>query len=70
MLPANWRKRFHVQPSTQLIVRESDDGTLVVETREQGLRRAQLLVFRYVKPGDPSMVDELLEERRKEAEIE
>jgi hypothetical protein len=50
-------------------MRESGDEALVTESREQGLRRAQLLVSRYVKPADPSMVDELLEERRKEAEI-
>ena len=67
MLPADWRKRFKVGPTTQLIVREDVNGALVVETREQGLRRAQELVARYIPAGGPSLVDELLEDRRREA---
>ena len=70
MLPADWRKRFQIGPSTQLIVREQPNGSLVLETREQGLHRAQLLVSQYVKSTDRSLVDELLEDRRKEAESE
>ena len=70
MLPADWRKRFQIGPSTQLVVREQSNGSLVLETREQGLRRAQLLVSQYVKSTDRSLVDELLEDRRKEAESE
>lgn len=64
MLPADWRKRFQVGPATQLVVREDRNGALVVETREQGLRRAQELVARYIPPHSGSMADELLEERR------
>jgi AbrB family looped-hinge helix DNA binding protein len=70
MLPADWRKRFQVGPATQLIVREDVNGALVVETREQGLRRAQELVARYIPPDSPSLVDELLKERRQEAACE
>lgn len=67
MLPVQWRKRFQVGPSTQLFVREDTSGALIVETKEQGLRRAQELVAQYVAPDSPSMAAELLEERRREA---
>jgi bifunctional DNA-binding transcriptional regulator/antitoxin component of YhaV-PrlF toxin-antitoxin module len=69
-LPANWRKRFNVSPSTEVLVTESDIGALIVGTKEQGPRRAQRIVARYVKPGDACMVDELLRDRRQEAESE
>lgn len=67
MLPVGWRRRFHVGPNTQLIVREDFNGALVMETREQGLRRAQQLVAQYIPPDSRSLVDELLDERRNEA---
>ncbi len=67
MLPADWRKRFQVGSATQLVVREDVNGALVVETREQGLRRAQELVVRYIPCDSHSLVDELLAERRREA---
>jgi len=67
MLPSDWRRRFQVGPATQLVVREDSNGALIVETKEQGLRRAQELVARYIRPGSSSLVDELLEERRNEA---
>ena len=70
MLPAGWRKRFKVGPATQLIVREDDTGALIVETKEQGLRRAQELVAHYIPADAPSLVDELLEDRRREAASE
>lgn len=64
MLPADWRKRFRVEPSATLVVTETESGALIVETREQGLRRAQAMVARYVAPGAVSMSEELSRERR------
>ncbi len=71
MLPATWRKRHAIEPSTELFVRERKDGALLIGTRDQGLRRAQALVRQYVKtqPGT-SIVDEFLAERRQEADRE
>jgi hypothetical protein len=40
-----------------------------VETREQGIRRAQALVRRYI-PAKVSLVDQLLSDRREEARRE
>jgi AbrB family looped-hinge helix DNA binding protein len=70
MLPAEWRKRAHIGPSTELYVHEDDNGALILETAEQGLARAQMLVAQFVSPDDPSMADELIEDRRKEAMLE
>jgi hypothetical protein len=69
MLPAGWRQKHGVSASSQLVVRERKDGSLRVETREQGVRRAQALVRRYI-PAGVSLVDELLEDRRREARRE
>lgn len=71
MLPATWRRRYAIQPSAELVVRERRSGALLVETREQGVRRAQALVRRYARPrAGASVVDEFLAERRAEADRE
>jgi antitoxin PrlF len=66
MLPAWWRKREGVGPSTELCVAVTEEGALVVETREQGLRRARALVRKYIPEG-VNLSDELIAERRAEA---
>ena len=47
----------------------TEEGSLVLETREQGLRRARALVRKYIPEG-VSLSDELIAERRLEAECE
>ena len=69
MLPAWWRKREQVDSSTDLCVAVTEGGALVVETREQGLRRARALVRKYIPEGI-KLSDELIAERRAEAERE
>jgi hypothetical protein len=66
MLPAWWRKKEGVDPSTELCVVVTEQGSLVVETREQGLRRARALMRKYIPEG-VSLSDELIAERRTEA---
>ena len=66
LLPAWWRRREGVDPSTELCVAVSEEGALVVETREQGLRRARALLHKYIPEG-VSLADELIAERRAEA---
>ena len=66
MLPAWWRKREGVDPSTELCVAVTEQGSLVVETREQGLRRARALMRKYIPEG-VNLSDELIAERRTEA---
>jgi bifunctional DNA-binding transcriptional regulator/antitoxin component of YhaV-PrlF toxin-antitoxin module len=69
MLPAWWRKREQIDSSTDLCVAVTEEGALVVETREQGLRRARALVRKYIPEGI-KLSDELIAERRAEVERE
>ena len=66
MLPAWWRRKEGVGPSTELCVAVTEEGALVVETRDQGLRRARALLRKYVPEG-VSLSDELIADRRAEA---
>jgi bifunctional DNA-binding transcriptional regulator/antitoxin component of YhaV-PrlF toxin-antitoxin module len=66
MLPAWWRRKQGVDPSTELCVAVTEEGALVVETRQQGLRRARALLRKYIPKG-VSLSDELIAERRAEA---
>jgi bifunctional DNA-binding transcriptional regulator/antitoxin component of YhaV-PrlF toxin-antitoxin module len=66
MLPSWWRKKAGVDASTELCVAAREDGGLILETREQGLRRARALLRRYI-PEDVSLSKELIAERRAEA---
>lgn len=65
-LPSWWRKREGVNRSTDLCVTATDEGSLVVETREQGLHRARNLLRKYIPEG-VNLSDELIAERRAEA---
>ena len=66
MIPAWWRKKQGVVPSTELCVAVTEEGALVVETREQGLRRARALLRKYIPEG-VNLSDELIADRRAEA---
>jgi bifunctional DNA-binding transcriptional regulator/antitoxin component of YhaV-PrlF toxin-antitoxin module len=66
MLPAWWRRKEGVSPSTELCVAVTEEGALLVETREQGLRRARALLRKYIPEG-VNLSDELIAERRAEA---
>ena len=55
-----------MDPSTELCVAVTAEGSLVVETREQGLRRARALMRKYIPEG-VNLSDELIAERRTEA---
>ena len=66
MLPAWWRKKEGVDPSTDLCVAVTEEGALVVETRQQGLRRARALLRKHIPEG-VNLSDELVAERRAEA---
>jgi antitoxin PrlF len=66
MLPSWWRKKMGVRPSTQLCAVVTQEGALILETRDQGLRRAQALVRKYIPEG-ATLSDELIVDRRAEA---
>ena len=69
LLPSWWRKQTGVHASTELLAAVDQSGALVLETREQGLQRAQALVRKYI-PAERLLSDEFISERRKEAAIE
>jgi bifunctional DNA-binding transcriptional regulator/antitoxin component of YhaV-PrlF toxin-antitoxin module len=69
MLPSWWRKQENVSPSTELCVAVTEHGGLVLETREQGLRRARALLRKYIHEGI-NLSDELTADRRAEAALE
>ena len=69
MLPSWWRKLSGVGPSTELLAAVDESGALVLETRDQGLRRARALIRKYI-PANRRLSDELIRERRREAALE
>jgi bifunctional DNA-binding transcriptional regulator/antitoxin component of YhaV-PrlF toxin-antitoxin module len=69
VLPSWWREQAGVGPSTELLAATDESGALVLETRDQGLRRARALVRKYI-PAERSLSDELLRDRRREAAVE
>ena len=65
VIPASIRREMEIVPGERLIARIKD-GQLVLEKREQVLARLKA-TFDNV-PADVSLVDELIAERREEAQ--
>ncbi len=68
VVPAALRKAMGLKVGDEILLR-LEGGEARLYTREQAIRRAQELVRRYVPEGE-SLVDELLEDRRREVEQE
>lgn len=68
VIPAAYRKVLGVQIGDELLL-QLEGGALRVYTRVEALKRAQQLVRKYVPKG-VSLVEELLRERRLEADRE
>lgn len=68
VIPASFRRAMNIQPGDQLVLRFAD-GELRAVSSAEGLRRARRRVAKYV-PRDRNLVDELIAERRLEAERE
>lgn len=67
VIPASLRRRLGIEPGEVLIARAEEDR-LVLERRKAILARLRERLR--VVPADVSLVDELIAERRKEAERE
>ena len=67
VIPAHIRRALEIRPG-QILIAKAEDGRLVLETREQVLARLQD-TFSQV-PGDVSLVEELIADRREEARRE
>ena len=68
VLPLDWRKAVHAKPGDELVIQVSDDG-LHISTVRQAIKRFQKLVALHVPP-EVDLVDELIRERRAEADDE
>ena len=68
VIPAVLRDRYNFEEGDMLIVRAKEDGVMV-ESASAALKRAQALVKTLVPEG-VSLVDELINDRRREAERE
>ncbi len=66
LLPSLWRQKTGIQPATELFATITEEGGLILETREQGLLRARALLRKYIPEGT-ILSDELVDERRAEA---
>ncbi|MCH8063130.1 MAG: AbrB/MazE/SpoVT family DNA-binding domain-containing protein [Chloroflexi bacterium] len=65
VIPAEYRKRLGIEPGDEIIV-SFKDGEIKITTVREAVRRAQEIVRRFVPEG-VSLVDELIQERRREA---
>jgi AbrB family looped-hinge helix DNA binding protein len=68
VLPLDWRKAVHARPGDELVIRVNDDG-LTVSTVQQSIQRFQKLVALHIPP-EIDLVDELIRERREDADDE
>ena len=68
VIPTEYRRRLGVEPGDEIILHLDEEG-LRLYTPAQAVARAQSLVRRYV-PEDRRLSEELIAERREEAERE
>lgn len=68
VVPASFRRALGVKAGDSLLLRLDDEG-MHVSTQAQALARAQAVIRRAV-PKDRNLVDELIADRRREAERE
>jgi len=68
VIPAELRQKYRIEIGDTLLWVE-DGGALRLSSRRDGIRRAQQIVAKYKRPG-VSVVDELIADRRLEAERE
>ncbi|HEY5005184.1 MAG TPA: AbrB/MazE/SpoVT family DNA-binding domain-containing protein [Ktedonobacteraceae bacterium] len=66
VIPVEYRQALGLHVGDEVILR-LEDGEVRIFTPQQAIKRAQELVRRYV-PGERSLSDELLEERKMERE--
>lgn len=68
VIPAEYRKAMGVDTGDELVL-ILEENSLRVLTPKEGIRRAQALVRSYIPEGR-LLSDELIEDRRKESELE
>jgi AbrB family looped-hinge helix DNA binding protein len=69
LIPAKLRAELNVEPGDPVVLETSGDE-LRVRPYRLAIREAQAIVRKYIPDRNRSLVDELIAERRKEAERE
>jgi len=69
VIPAKARKALGIAVGDEVVIRVGGEGEAVISSIRASILRAQQMVRKY-KKGGRSAVDELIKERRKEAERE
>jgi AbrB family looped-hinge helix DNA binding protein len=68
VLPAELRKEFGIEDGSEVVFTRTEHG-IEVKTLDEAIRQAQETVRRYV-PAGVSLVDELREDRRRDASLD
>ena len=68
VIPAEYRKAMGVEPGDEVVIVLEDEEIRIVSLRH-AVARAQALVRRYI-PCGPSLVEELISDRREETKRE
>lgn len=69
LIPAKLRTELNIEPGDPVVL-ETRGDELHVRPYRLAIREAQAIIRRYIPDRDRSLVDELIAERRKEAERE
>jgi AbrB family looped-hinge helix DNA binding protein len=69
LIPAKLRKELDVGPGDPVVL-ETRGDELYLRPYKTAIREAQAIIRKYIPDRDRSLVDELIEERRREAERE
>jgi AbrB family looped-hinge helix DNA binding protein len=69
LIPARLRTELNVRPGDAVIL-ETSGEELHVRPYKQAIREAQAIIRKYIPDQDRSLVNELIAERRQEAERE
>jgi AbrB family looped-hinge helix DNA binding protein len=66
VIPAECRAAAGIRPGDELLIEATGEGELRLRTKAQAIREAQAIVARYI-PKDRDLVQEFIDDRRKEA---
>lgn len=69
LIPSKLRKELKVGPGDPMVL-ETKGDELRLRPYRKAIREAQAIIAKYIPDRDRPLVDELIEERRKEAERE
>ena len=69
LIPARLRKELGVEPGDPVVL-ETQGAELHMRSYRKAIEEAQAIIAKYIPDRDRSLVDELIEERRRAAERE